>query len=456
MDSSHSEDDLDDPNATLVGVLSDNSDNDYVDAADINPPTMSKVIEFKNAARAYKGHLTRAHRTLSATIKELGDPASVRSFNASQQIRGYISKIESLRDKVDSTYASLISLEPAKRAEYENETATLDAIYDPEVAKAIAFLGQLPADADPVPDGGGRALRTASSAVKPNMALKPECLSLDNLPPELILWIDRFLAFWRTSNLGLLDYTDQQSYLMAYFDNTLKATMKHKFNPNMPIFGPNSCMEELQAVFRARYPIFNRREQFFDSTFDGPIRDLPSYLARLESLAEVAEIGDLSRDSLIAHKALSSIRDKELRRLAAREEALTLPRLKALVIQRVRENENLHKNASSLEIQAVQGSNVVCYDCKGVGHIAADCRRRRNDSQGAHQNQKPRRYNNRWQRGRQRRPGQQQQQQQAKPVNQVAEEKEEENPRDDIASDSQDEQEHGNDKNASAYLISRA
>ena len=41
-------------------------------------------------------------------------------------------------------------------------------------------------------------------------------------------------------------------------------------------------------------------------------------------------------------------------------------------------------------------------------------------------------------------------------MSQVAEGKEEDNPRDDIASDSQDEQDTGNDKNASAYLITRA
>jgi len=190
-----------------------------------------------------------------------------------------------------------------------------------------------------------------------------------------------FQKLYRTSNLVLLSIEDQQAYVLAFLDPTLASMLKPRFGFGMPVYGDMSCMEELEVVFKQRYPLFQRRELFFDIHFKGGIRDLPAFLTKLEGLATAAELENIDLDALIAYKALSSIQDKELRRLCAREETLTLDRFRTLCISRLREVENLHQSSeiNGASRQVVNAVDTECFYCGKRGHFANVCKKKIRD-----------------------------------------------------------------------------
>ena len=197
-------------------------------------------------------------------------------------------------------------------------------------------------DSGAAPQPARPDLGHGSRQVKANSALKPDDLTLERSPVELTHWQQRFRAYYRTSNMDLLPPNDQKEYLNASLDHTVQGLLDARIVPGAAILeGPGSCFEVLRTLWLERYPLFQRRHQFFTIDFKGALTDLPQFMSKLEELAKSAEVQDLDASTLKAYKALSCVEDTELRRLCWREETLTLTKFRQLVIQRVREAENL-------------------------------------------------------------------------------------------------------------------
>ena len=353
------------------------------------PRPSAEVITLRRTAGGHKGHITRVSNALNAIIAGT-NPLNVTSKNTANRLIQYLKQLEEQNAKLDDVYVKLIALNPVNEGVYLKAIEDVGKETEVVITETINLLGQIPdGDADLPADAGQGGPRTAASAAKANLALKPTELSLQCPPIQLPRWLQQFESFWRTSNLNVLSIQDQQAYFLQYMDAGLRAQLQARISRQTPIYGAgDSCVEALKSLFRERYPTFQRRELFFDLKHRGGPRELPSYLQQLEDLADAADLHNLDRDTLVAYRALSGISDKELRRLCAREENLTLDRFRALLIQRVRESENLHQateGAARMSIgdPILAATQLKCHYCGIKGHLKAECRKRmREEGQG--------------------------------------------------------------------------
>ena len=345
------------------------------------PVTQAEIASLKAESKGYRIWVTRRINIIEATLKELDKEGAVFSINTTIQLQGLLKDYEEAYAKLVKGFAMLMIVEPGSENRLQGQLNDLVQANQPILSKATAMFGKLPVVQPPVqqPQGANRGQQPAAvpSAAKANMALKPGTLSLDHTPVEVARWKETWNSFYRTSNLILLSAEDQLSYFMAFLDDTLREVIRGKIAPNSPVYGDLSVMASLDETFLERYPLFQRREVFFEAKFKGGIRDLPSFLNRLEALGQAAELEKLDRASLVAYKGLSAISDRELKRLASREEELTLERFRQLCIQRVREQENMtHIESAAMGVNAVTGN---CHYCGRKGHFAKDCMKRKKD-----------------------------------------------------------------------------
>lgn len=353
------------------------------------PRPPQEVIKLRSTAGAHKGHITRVSNALNAIIADT-TPANVTSKNTANRLIQYLKQLEDQQAKLDDIYVKLIVLNPVNEGVYSKAIDDINKETEKVISATVTLLGLIPdGDADLPADASQGGPRTAASAAKANLALKPTELSLQCPPIQLPRWLQQFESFWRTSNLNVLSIQDQQAYFLQYMDAGLRTQVQSRITRVTPIYGAgHSCVEALKSLFKERYPTFQRRELFFELKHRGGPRELPGYLQQLEELADAADLHDLDRDTLVAYRALSGIADKELRRLCAREENLTLDRFRALLIQRVRESENLHQATEGAGRMAIgdpilAATQLKCHYCGIKGHLKADCRKRmREEGQG--------------------------------------------------------------------------
>ena len=287
----------------------------------------AEVRKLRGSAAAHKGHVTRIASVLATLTKEFtGKENTVTSPAAASEFKDYLDRLEDQREKLDNVWADLLEADPTNLAVYQDQRNQVSEQADGCIAAAIRVMGRLPGGAAPAGRAeANRGPRAAASAAKANLALQPKELSLTQPPTEVPKWLDQWHGFYSTSNLALLSTENQQAYFFQYLDTGLRAAIKAKVDAATPIYGADlSCVAALRQCFAQRYPLFQRRSQFFEHRHTGGIRDLPAFLQSCEDLATSAELETITRDSLIAFKALSSIKDTELRRLCAREEELSL------------------------------------------------------------------------------------------------------------------------------------
>ena len=332
-----------------------------------------------------KSSITRIRNTLVRLCddaEDLGLP-NINSTGMATRMNDSLDKLDQARSRYDRALGNQIALDPTVKARAEAVQIQIDADCDAVISRASIILGQIPSAvrANPAPP---RGQMTAAAVVKANMALKPDILLYENSPIELDRWLKMFEAFYRTSNLSLLSLQDQHAYFLAYLDQTLPSLIEGRITLATTVLGETeSCFAELKAIFYQRYPLYRRRSAFFDATFAGGIRDIPSFLTQLEKLADAAQVQGMGRDHIIAFRALSAIKDKEIRRLAFRVENVTLEVVKDLALQRIREVESAAPGYENGHIQVVQQNKkeVICYYCKNKGHYAANCRKKQHDMQ---------------------------------------------------------------------------
>ena len=219
---------------------------------------------------------------------------------------------------------------------------------------------------------------------KPNTSLKPEALTFDNTPTELDHWKTQFEGYYNTSRFSNLGQTEQEAYLISCLNSDVAAVLqswketdrtKHNYViEKRTVAGIEipSMLDLLDRMWLDRYPLFRRRHEYFTMEFQGSLRDLPKFLAKLEKAFRVAKVSELTADKLNAYRALSAIKDEELRRLCWREEDLSWDRLRSLAYQRVKEVENKNHGKSVRE-KANATKEWKCYVCQKPGHMAKNC-----------------------------------------------------------------------------------
>lgn len=221
---------------------------------------------------------------------------------------------------------------------------------------------------------------------KPNTSLKPEPLTFDNTPIELNHWRLQFEGYYNTSRFADLGQTEQEAYLISCLSSdvatVLRSLKETDANSANYIIAertlPNgakipSMLDLLDRMWLDRYPLFKRRHEYFTMEFQGSLRNLPEFLGKIEDTFRIAKVSELTADKLNAYRALSAVKDEELRRLCWREADLTWDKLRALAFQRVKEVENKNYGKSARERANAAQAQFKCYACQKPGHMAKNC-----------------------------------------------------------------------------------
>ena len=324
-----------------------------------------------NQLKGSKSKFTKDVKIMDSQIKNYKVDPDAQSATITDIFTADLRKLRRLADDIHELYSALILKFPSREAEY---VQSQDGIYDQlgtVLPAALELIGKLPGSTRPVQqvEELDVARPRVLQAPKPNQATKPEPLTLDNTPHELRQWEKKFRLYYRTSNFDVLQLEDQQEYLLGCLESNLRLRVEPRLTRRTPIFGEASCFTQLGYIFLQRHPIYARREAFYMDKFTGKVPDLLAFYERLVTLAESAELGEMDVNTQIAYKALQECNDRELRRLASREEFLTLDVLRALTIQRTREYENMARHPAV----AVHAVGDHCTRCGRDTHTADNC-----------------------------------------------------------------------------------
>jgi hypothetical protein len=152
----------------------------------------------------------------------------------------------------------------------------------------------------------------AAPKAKPNTALKPQTLKLDHSWLHWVDWRGKVAAYFKASNFALEDLPIQQQYFYAILDGDLAQRIKPKVNDTTEVLGGTGTMESLlHHIFEQKYPLFNRRLDYFRLT-QKPSQLWSAFDAALEARAAQADIPGLDADELAVFRYFTGTTDKDL------------------------------------------------------------------------------------------------------------------------------------------------
>ena len=154
--------------------------------------------------------------------------------------------------------------------------------------------------------GGGGADRPKVSTV-----LQPDKLTRDFTPANMAEWSNKFTAFYNSSKLHLAEVEEQRAHLNICLDQDINNRLGAKVAKDTEVFGENGCMEVLDEMFRALYPLFTRRAQFF-SMKQKPGQEIREFMIEVRKLADESDLEELTINDLIINKYISGFSDEKL------------------------------------------------------------------------------------------------------------------------------------------------
>ena len=277
------------------------------------------IKSLQATAAAHRGHVTRALKELdrvSDSVDALPTDRSVKSMIAT------LERFESQSQKAEEAYIKLLVLDgdKDKQATYKSR---LDEICD-QRAMVVTRTNTLADRAEAHIVATSTAAATASRAAAPAVggarpkvceALRPSKLSLDNTPTELRNWKARYQAYHGTSNLDAYDRTEQHMFLFAVLDSDMENRIREhdQYDPRIEVFGDaDSVMSLIEEVFMQRYPLFNRRLEFF-RVAQRAGQEFSAFALELKQKGDEADLHRLDIDSLHVFRYITGVTDQRLR-----------------------------------------------------------------------------------------------------------------------------------------------
>ena len=112
---------------------------------------------------------------------------------------------------------------------------------------------------------------------------------------------------------------DQHAYMFACLDTTLSEEMARTCDAQLPIFGAqNSCVNTLQEIFRRRFPLILRRKNFLAQR-QKPGQDARAFFSQLQASAIDANCAGMQLNDLICAMYLLGVTDSDLVRRLTEE-----------------------------------------------------------------------------------------------------------------------------------------
>ena len=218
----------------------------------------------------------------------------------------------SMPTKIEAGSNLLMGLDPARHDNLETEITIQSEEYNrlaSAFSKAMALVVQAPVAANPA--GGNNPLEP-----KIKKELAPDTLTKDTNPIEFRRFLRDFRVYYKESYMERASIEGQRHYLLRCMDAELSERLISITTLQSPIFddaGNNnkSCVAILEEEFGRRFPITNRRKDFFMQSQGGG--SFTAYIDKLRRMASEADLGNTSVEDLIVVMSIVGCRDDLLR-----------------------------------------------------------------------------------------------------------------------------------------------
>ena len=179
------------------------------------------------------------------------------------------------------------------------------------------------------------AAAPAQGAARPRAVadLKPEKLDLEQPPSTLRTWKASFLTYYTSTGINTCTLGEQHGFIMNFMQPSLANRVRDndKYREDLPLQGQvDSVMAVIEDEFLTRYPLFNRRLDYFRMRqADG--EKFSDFALKLRKTGEEAELQRLNEESLHIFRYITGVTDAKLRDRFFRLPSPTLADLKAAV-----------------------------------------------------------------------------------------------------------------------------
>ncbi len=283
----------------------------------------------KASLNSQRGHLTRRTKTLERRIEFVHtNPTSMGVAELLQALQ----KFKEQGEKVEALYIQLqdVDEDESHTDEYGHKLTELSDMTDQVVERAmkvVMLAGKHPTQQPETIPESNRQIRP-----KVMESLKPNRLKLDNTPTEMRCWMKEFRAFYTTSSLDKYSVPEQHAFIFSCMEVDLKTKIMESdtFDEELPIFGDVSIIQVVQEEFLLRYPLFNRRLDFFKyRQSDG--QKFSDFSMKLRQKGEEASLETLQMEELYIFRYVTGTVDEKLRDRFLRLNNPTLEDLKSEV-----------------------------------------------------------------------------------------------------------------------------
>jgi len=270
---------------------------------------------------AFRGWVTRYFNQYERLVTSAAASAPCR--NILEQLTSSLKKLEQARDNVCLNAANMAYYDDQNQDNVDHyeqlkdqEWTRSDGVFQGLVREIGRYETGL---APPAP------VARAPGPVKVADGLKPKQLSRDSTPVEVRIWIKRFKAYFRSSQMDNMLLSVQQEYFEACLEDVLVERLSDKYNETTPMLNDNvppgtvTCIGLVLEEFLVLHPLYTRRLDFFRSNLS-PGQAASEWASSLKRQGDEASIETLEADDIYVMRYLVAIPDPLLTELLKIEE----------------------------------------------------------------------------------------------------------------------------------------
>ena len=267
-----------------------------------------------------KGRLTsaikKARETMSMFGKIPGD-ATVKLLAAE------LSKVSDAFESIEDVYRQVEAIDPNV-----DNAATYQASVDAELARKRTVTKELMLAINDLKE---------PKRIKVDDTLKPFTLTKDSTPMDLTEWTKKLFVFFEANQIFSVSACERQGYFYKCLDTTLSTRIRAVVDKAAPVFdhmctGPATCfvglacLDFLKKEFLVKYPLYNRRLDFFRYN-QAKGQDWRDWCQKLEQMGEEAEIAALKWEDILILRWVAGTFDRDLKEELMKEAPKTREKL---------------------------------------------------------------------------------------------------------------------------------
>ena len=263
------------------------------------------VHALKLQARSRKGKVTIAEKAFYKALDAFRKAPTAFASNECRVLFKTLSeKVDNYEDIIDQLIAAD---DPDAVQDWLHKQQDVQDVLD----RARSILSEAYGDLGPPAPAAPAAGPSTSTRVIDD-TIKPGQLSLQHRPIELRQWIRKVEAFVRINAIDAMAPSEQQSYCREFLDTDLDTRISLLLDDyTVACTDPNSIVALVVREFGIKYPLFERRMEYFRLT-QSPGQSASNCLAKKVQLGFEADLSSLQSDDWNTFSFLAGLRDDKL------------------------------------------------------------------------------------------------------------------------------------------------